>query len=45
MKSPPESVKKYALDLSQVKFIGIKDELGTNKQFKGMREEWGKVFQ
>ena len=42
---PPESVKKYALDLSKIKVIGIRDELETNKQFKGMREEWGKVFQ
>ena len=42
---PPESVKKYALDLSKIKVIGIRDELETNKQFKGMREAWGKVFQ
>lgn len=43
--TPPESVKRYALDLAQTKFIGINDELKTNKQFKGMREEWRKVFQ
>jgi iron(III) transport system substrate-binding protein len=43
--SPPESVKKYALDLKDIKVIGIKDELATNKQFKGMRQEWRKVFQ
>lgn len=43
--TPPESVKKYALDMSKIKVIGIKDELETNKHFKAMRGEWRKVFQ
>ena len=42
---PPESVKKYMLDLGEIKVIAIKDELETNKQFKRMRQEWRKVFQ
>lgn len=43
--APPASVKQYALDLKDIKVIGIKDELATNKQFKKMRGEWRKVFQ
>ncbi|MDH3315547.1 MAG: ABC transporter substrate-binding protein [Betaproteobacteria bacterium] len=43
--TPPASVKQYALDLKDIKVLGIKDELATNKQFKGMRQEWRKVFQ
>lgn len=40
----PASVKQYALDLKDIKVIGIKDELATNKQFKKMRSEWRQVF-
>ena len=42
--SPPAAVKQYTLDLKDIKVIGIKDELATNKQFKKMRAEWRKVF-
>jgi ABC-type Fe3+ transport system substrate-binding protein len=42
---PPESVKQYMIDLSQVKVLGVKDEVEAYKQFKGMREAWRKVFQ
>ena len=43
--TPPASVGAYALDLSKIKVIGIKDEVETYKKFKGMREEWQKIFQ
>jgi iron(III) transport system substrate-binding protein len=43
--TPPESVKKYMLELDEIQVIAIKDELETNKQFKQMRQEWRKVFQ
>jgi len=42
---PPESVRKYMIDLSEVKVLGVKDEVEAYKQFKGMRTEWRKVFQ
>ena len=42
---PPESVKKYMMDLSKVKILGVKDEVEAYKQFKGMRSAWRKVFQ
>jgi iron(III) transport system substrate-binding protein len=42
---PPESVKQYMIDLSEVKVLGVKDEVEAYKQFKDMRTEWRKVFQ
>ena len=42
---PPAAVSRYALDLSKIKVIGIKNEVEAYQKFKGMREEWQKTFQ
>jgi len=42
---PPESVRKYLIDLSTVKVLGVNDEVEAYKQFKALRTRWRKVFQ
>ncbi|MCC7486917.1 MAG: extracellular solute-binding protein [Burkholderiales bacterium] len=41
----PASVKRYMIDLSELKVLGVKNEVEAYKQLKDMRDEWRKVFQ
>ncbi len=41
---PPASAKKYQMDLTKVKIIGMKDWVAGTKKFKKIRAAWSKVY-
>jgi iron(III) transport system substrate-binding protein len=43
--TPPPEAQKYVFDMKKTKMIGLKDWPAAQKQFKGLRADWQKVFQ
>ena len=43
--TPPPEAQKYLFDTKTTKMIGLKDWVAAQKQFKGLRADWQKVFQ
>jgi ABC-type Fe3+ transport system substrate-binding protein len=42
--TPPPEAQKYLFDTKTTKMIGLKDWVAAQKQFKGLRADWQKVF-